>query len=233
MLKYIIGHWPDETPFGELLPKGHAVITTQQDPRYKPHFTLNKVNFIWDQFPIIPALCITGHKSQGNTLDAAFVTNYHRKGASWIYVACSRVRRLQNLFLDKPLKAGKFSPRLKIEYQFARLERLEVQCKLRMGLLRNPTQALHSAEAKELTALQALKNKNSKQGKVLRAERRKQHFEAAKNMVCFRCGTKGHAAPDCPTSAASLFCSLCNKPGHNENVCGRGKRLATVQQCLK
>ena len=42
------------------------------------------------------------------------------------------------------------------------------------------------------------------------------------NRSCFACGEKGHIRPDC---RKELFCTFCDKPGHNAVVCHNKKRV--------
>ena len=60
-----------------------------------------------DQFPVRPAFAATIHKSQGLTLDAVLLSTDNMKPSpqlfSMLYVALTRVRSLEDLFLATPL----------------------------------------------------------------------------------------------------------------------------------
>jgi len=60
----------------------------------------------FEQFPVLPAWAITIHKSQGKTFDKAYI-DFGKRGAfahGQAYVALSRCRTLEGLFLKKPIK---------------------------------------------------------------------------------------------------------------------------------
>lgn len=60
----------------------------------------NKVIAIRNQFPIILAFCLTIHKCQGCSLDSAIIDiGYSTFGFHSVYVALSRVRSLEGLYL--------------------------------------------------------------------------------------------------------------------------------------
>ena len=54
------------------------------------------------QFPIVVNHATTVHKLQGKTLDKLFIHEWNYRG-NWIYVALSRVRTREGLFLNHPL----------------------------------------------------------------------------------------------------------------------------------
>ena len=54
------------------------------------------------QFPINVADARTIHKLQGASIDKMVISSW-QYGDNWIYVALSRVRELQNLYIRKPL----------------------------------------------------------------------------------------------------------------------------------
>jgi ATP-dependent DNA helicase PIF1 len=68
-----------------------------------------KVAGTFTQFPIKLAYAVTVHKSQGTTLDTALIdSGYGFFEAGQAYVALSRVRAYEGLFLAKPLKKADF-----------------------------------------------------------------------------------------------------------------------------
>ncbi|KMQ83793.1 atp-dependent dna helicase pif1 [Lasius niger] len=54
------------------------------------------------QLPITPAFAITVHKSQGSTFDRAAIGISQRMNREMMYVACSRVRRIKDLYVILP-----------------------------------------------------------------------------------------------------------------------------------
>jgi ATP-dependent exoDNAse (exonuclease V) alpha subunit len=58
------------------------------------------------QFPVVAADARTIHKLQGRTLDCVVVASWDYTG-NWIYVALSRVKPLNGLFLLMPLEHHK------------------------------------------------------------------------------------------------------------------------------
>ena len=57
------------------------------------------------QFPIVSNAATTVHKLQGSTLHNLFIHEWHYK-SNWVYVALSRVRTRQGLFLQKELSTN-------------------------------------------------------------------------------------------------------------------------------
>jgi hypothetical protein len=58
------------------------------------------------QFPLTPAFCITGHKTQGQTISKLAIhlrTSGTRPPQAWLYVQVSRVRTLNGLFFFRRL----------------------------------------------------------------------------------------------------------------------------------
>ena len=58
------------------------------------------------QFPVLINHATTVHKLQGKTVESLYITNWSYQ-ANWVYVALSRVRSLDGLFLRKPLLRSK------------------------------------------------------------------------------------------------------------------------------
>lgn len=56
------------------------------------------------QFPVRPAWAVTIHKSQGETYDIAYIQADRSFAHGQVYVALSRCRSLDNLYLARPLK---------------------------------------------------------------------------------------------------------------------------------
>lgn len=55
------------------------------------------------QYPLKPAWATTVHKSQGQTFDSLYLLNFHSFAHGQTYVALSRVKSLDGLYLSKPL----------------------------------------------------------------------------------------------------------------------------------
>jgi hypothetical protein len=60
------------------------------------------------QFPIIVNSCTTVHKLQGLTREFLYLTGWY-SGGNWSYVALSRVKTLQGLFLKVPMRRNHMS----------------------------------------------------------------------------------------------------------------------------
>jgi hypothetical protein len=72
-----------------------------------PGFTKEQTYFInmtFHQFPLIVNNCTTVHKLQGTTKNALYITAWN-KAACWAYVALSRIRTLDGLFIRAPITA--------------------------------------------------------------------------------------------------------------------------------
>lgn len=81
------------------------------------------------QIPVIPAGAITGHKCQGQTCDSLLVASFGRyaKGADgWLYVALSRVRTMDGVFLAEPLSENPadFKQRHAVDAEMTRLRHM-------------------------------------------------------------------------------------------------------------
>ena len=59
-----------------------------------------------EQFPINVSTATTVHKLQGRTIDNLLISSFDYTD-NWVYVALSRVKTRQGLFLRKPLDASK------------------------------------------------------------------------------------------------------------------------------
>jgi hypothetical protein len=78
------------------------------------------------QFPILRADAITGHKLQGLSKDNLVVVDFDYHTPQWIYVALSRVRTRQGLFLMKKLELAKLKqPDRRLVAEERRLRSLE------------------------------------------------------------------------------------------------------------
>lgn len=78
------------------------------------------------QFPIISNIATTGHKLQGMTKDRLIVIDFSYSFRNWIYVVLSRVRKLDGLYLKKPLDGDKLKgPSRELLTEMKRLQLLE------------------------------------------------------------------------------------------------------------
>ena len=80
-------------------------------------------------FLAYPMSCISGHKTQGKTLDSAIVGSWgrYRYGAKgWLYTVLSRVKCLNDLYVFEklPTNIKKFKPRKDVLKESKRIERL-------------------------------------------------------------------------------------------------------------
>ena len=69
----------------------------------------SKIIGSFKQFPILPAWAISVHKAQGKTLDCKVhlhLGNFECFAPGQLYTALSRVRRLSDLTLDRPIRYG-------------------------------------------------------------------------------------------------------------------------------
>ncbi len=85
------------TGFSAKLPLPHLLQSANK--------TTISVNMTAFQLPIIQNNCTTGHKLQGDTLKALFVTSFTYL-KNWTYVVLSRVCTWDGLFLVEPLKSS-------------------------------------------------------------------------------------------------------------------------------
>ena len=69
-----------------------------------------KVTMKIKQFPTLKADAITGHKLQGLSKDNLVIVDFDYRTHNWIYVALSRVKNRNGLFLMTPLKSSKIKP---------------------------------------------------------------------------------------------------------------------------
>ncbi|CAG9799161.1 unnamed protein product [Chironomus riparius] len=75
--------------------------------RIKLNFRVNKCSaqVFREQYPIVPAEAISIHKSQGSTLENVTILLVPRMSRSLIYVACSRAKTLDGLYLIGKFKS--------------------------------------------------------------------------------------------------------------------------------
>ena len=133
----------------------YRMVLKHVDPNFKDmkiieglpgFFTLKPINitlnFQWQnmpteikasgkQFPVVPALAITGHKVQGATIQNILITSFkgHKTGKTgWLYVVLSRVKSLKNIFLVEKLDThvDNFAERPKVSFENERLLRASV-----------------------------------------------------------------------------------------------------------
>ena len=78
------------------------------------------------QIPVILADAITGHKTQGMTLDNVIVPSWGDFANNWVYVVLSRCRTLKGLYLFRPIDMKKsFAPSRELKEYMERAEALQ------------------------------------------------------------------------------------------------------------
>ena len=96
----------------EGLPANHVPIYPQTESiQVRIPKKNTKASFTRRQFPLVPRFSCTAHKSQGQTLSKAIVDlepirNRRNPGIEHSYVPLSRVKRLQDLTLLRPVQAS-------------------------------------------------------------------------------------------------------------------------------
>lgn len=106
-----------------------AVVLADDKPIHFVHPASNKKCTIRrTQLPIMPAFAMTAHKSQGLTLQKAFVDLESCKGSESPYVMISRVKSLDGLLIMRPFNKKKICCRLSedVRREFGRLRMLEL-----------------------------------------------------------------------------------------------------------
>lgn len=95
-------------------------------------FTNNRVIKVRTfQFPAVLSLVLTGHKTQGLTVNSIIlgsISNTHRSGLTgWLYVILSRVRTLQGLFLMEKIEQdpAKYKLRTDVQTEMFRLRKIQ------------------------------------------------------------------------------------------------------------
>ena len=104
-LPVVICHFPDYTGPSYLKDDARCVPIVVEDS----HFIRNKEQCTRKMLPLKPGYAISIHSSQGAELDSVIVDVGPREfAAGLVYVALSRVRRMQNLFFDPFRKRPRF-----------------------------------------------------------------------------------------------------------------------------
>ena len=111
------------------LPPGYFVLKPRSFNKVKFGFGSLTVSVKLTGFQCAPSSAITIHKTQGMTLPNLLLCQFgsHSKGGDgWLYVALSRVRRLEDLYLLKPIPESVRSYRRRrgIQNEEDRLQRL-------------------------------------------------------------------------------------------------------------
>jgi ATP-dependent DNA helicase PIF1 len=94
----------------------------------KPTLGGKTVSLKLTTYPLVPSYALTVEKIQGATLDGIVLGTLHHSSrksfpSALLYVALSRVRRLQGLFLTEPLTFEDIrAPSNEIKAEIARLE---------------------------------------------------------------------------------------------------------------
>lgn len=81
----------------------------------------NKLGLTIRQVPLIPAGAVTIHRAQGMTLDKAHIDLRSVFCAGQAYVAVSRVRKLEDLTLEHPVKTSMFYPNPRVQSFFRKI----------------------------------------------------------------------------------------------------------------
>jgi hypothetical protein len=76
----------------------------------KPNGAIGTFKTKIKQFPILIAIAITGHKLQGLSKDNLVIYDWDYRTPHWIYVALSRVRTRNGLFVMTKLDKAKIKP---------------------------------------------------------------------------------------------------------------------------
>ena len=104
-LPVVICHFPDYTGPSYLKDDPRCVPIVVEDS----HFIRNKEQCTRKMLPLKPGYAISIHSSQGAELDSVIVDVGPREfAAGLVYVALSRVRRMQNLYFDPFRKRPRF-----------------------------------------------------------------------------------------------------------------------------
>ena len=88
------------------LPPGYFALKPRTFGKFKFGFGSLRVSVKLTGFQCSPSSAITVHKTQGMTLPSLLICEFgqHRRGGDgWLYVALSRVKRLEDLYLLKPI----------------------------------------------------------------------------------------------------------------------------------
>jgi hypothetical protein len=64
---------------------------------------VEEISMKFNQFPVVRNSATTGHKLQGATVDNVFIFEWHKRNRNWAYVALSRVRCMDGLYIRKDL----------------------------------------------------------------------------------------------------------------------------------
>lgn len=126
------------------LPPGHISIyahsegvtwSTRRDVvARRTELGLDGVNFTLQQFPLLPSFCVTGHKTQGLTLDRLIIGSHKSTTKRYLYVVLSRIKSLAGLTLLQPLPmptgklAAMYMPGDDVKKEMARLQVIEAVC---------------------------------------------------------------------------------------------------------
>ena len=145
IFKHTLGDWAEKKLF-PTLPDGCFPLLAQ---KHSPHFKFNGQNLAVSvvQFPCVLALVLTGHKVQGQGLDAVIlgaISNKYKYGAEgWLFVILSRVRFLLGLstLVRLPSNPASYKPRLRVAAEMQRLGVKEnvTLARLRSFMLAPPT----------------------------------------------------------------------------------------------
>ena len=111
------------------LPPGYFVLKPRSFNKVKFGFGSLTLSVKLTGFQCAPSSAITVHKAQGMTLPNLLICgfgNHRRGGDGWLYVALSRVRRLEDLYLLEPLPESvkSFKRRRVVMIEEKRLQRL-------------------------------------------------------------------------------------------------------------
>ena len=141
VLKHKGKNYVSKDVYSDLGP-GYFPVGTETAPKMVSFKNRGTFKVHIKQFPLIVGTVTTGHKLQGDTVDALHVADYGRRGYrvnkdGWLYVMLSRVKTLEGLYLSTPLETDpqKFRPRVELQAEMTRLRAIDALCTQRVSEL--------------------------------------------------------------------------------------------------
>lgn len=117
-----------------VIPRQHTIICTLGKHRTQ------RLGVKIEQLPCDLAMCLTGHKFQGQTnqqIILGSMGNRYRNGTDgWLYVVCARVTKLSGLYLTEKLNPDPkfYKPRYEVMAEMDRLRKLQEVTTLRLSM---------------------------------------------------------------------------------------------------
>jgi hypothetical protein len=96
-----------------------------------------KLDLMLESFPLSPMFACTGHKTQAKTMAGIIISSFENLPKGWLYVALSRTRSLDDIFLTQPVTLKLLSnsgPSDAVTTEMDRLKKLHSETVERLSL---------------------------------------------------------------------------------------------------